>query len=143
MTTKPVVLLVDDEPMIRALGSMLLSKAGYEVLLAEDGQAGVELFGTQPERIDLVILDLQMPRLSGREALRQLQQLKPTLRVLISSGFCAEVGQAGDAHGVCGFVHKPYRSREFTDAVAAALAVALPENPQDRPTAPSDHSSSP
>src|SRR5262249_14246511 len=84
------ILLVDDEAVIRNLGRTILQRYGYKLLLAQDGQEALDVFRQHPAQIDLVILDLTMPRLSGRDTLRQLLQLDPNVRVLFSSGYSAE-----------------------------------------------------
>src|SRR5262249_2355254 len=84
------ILLADDEPMLRELGRTILEGAGYQVLLAEDGAQAVEMFQHDRHLIDLVILDLTMPRLSGVDACRQLLGIDPGVRVLFSSGYFAE-----------------------------------------------------
>jgi PAS domain S-box-containing protein len=114
------VLLVDDEPMIRTLGETLLTSNGYRVLLAGDGEQGVELFRTRHADIDLVILDLTMPRMNGRDALKQLLAIDPSVRVLLSSGYSAEQG-GSETPGVVGFLHKPYRPRDMARVVREAL----------------------
>jgi len=117
------ILLADDEPLVRELGRSILQAHGYQVLLAEDGVQAVELYQRERARIDLVILDLTMPRLSGQDAYRQLVTLNPDVAVLFSSGYFAEdlTDQEG---GVKGFISKPYRLHELLEVVRAALESA-------------------
>ncbi len=115
------ILLVDDEAIIRNLGRTILQRYGYRVLLAEDGLDAVEQYRRHVDPIDLVILDLTMPRLSGRDTLRQLLQMDPSVRVLFSSGYSAEQLAAPDREGVLGFVNKPYRPQELAQSVRAVL----------------------
>jgi signal transduction histidine kinase/CheY-like chemotaxis protein len=115
------VLLVDDEAVIRGLGRTVLRHYGYEVLLAEDGEQAVNLYRQQNHRIALVILDLAMPRLSGRDALSRLLQIDPDVRVLLTSGCPAAQGTGLGTPGVCGFLGKPYREQDLAAAVRAAL----------------------
>ena len=75
---RPTVLLVDDEEMIRDIGRAVLDRAGYRVLTADDGAEAVDVFSRERERVSLVILDVTMPRMSGRDAFRQLVKLKPS-----------------------------------------------------------------
>src|SRR5262249_12242077 len=72
---RATILLADDEAMLRNLGSIVLERLGYEVLVAEDGSDAVEAYRREHERIDLVVLDLNMPRLSGRDAFRQMRAI--------------------------------------------------------------------
>lgn len=114
------ILLVDDEAMIRDIGRAALTSAGYEVLLAEDGAEAVEVFQREYERIDLVILDVMMPRLSGRDAFRQMTAIVPDIRVLFSTGYSSE--ELTELDGAVGLLTKPYRPQELLAAVEAALA---------------------
>ncbi|MBL8796413.1 MAG: PAS domain S-box protein [Planctomycetia bacterium] len=115
------ILLVDDEAIIRNLGKTILQRYGYRVLLAVDGVEAVEVYSAHRAEIDLVILDLTMPRLSGQDALRQLLQLDPEVRVLFSSGYSSELVTASDREGVLGFVNKPYRPHELARTIRTTL----------------------
>ena len=115
------ILLVDDEPMIRELGRAILSKQGYNVLLAEDGAVGVDVYRKHGAQIDLVILDLSMPNMSGKEALQHLRILDPHVRVVFASGYSTDQFEAGELDGVLGFISKPYRPQDLTRAIRAAL----------------------
>jgi two-component system cell cycle sensor histidine kinase/response regulator CckA len=118
---KETILLVDDEDMIRNLCRLFLEQAGYQVILAEDGQKAVELFRREHSRIDLVILDLSMPRLSGRDTLGRLVRIDPSVRVLVSSGYAAEEKDTSDIEGVLGFIPKPYRRIDLLTKVRTTL----------------------
>jgi PAS domain S-box-containing protein len=118
---REAVLLVDDEEMIRKVGSAILRRYGYEVLLAEDGLEGVAVYRAERARIDLVILDLMMPRLSGRDAFHEMLALNPAVRVLFSSGYSGEHLSEEDQARAAGFVNKPYRPEDLARAVRAAL----------------------
>ncbi|MBN9121298.1 MAG: PAS domain S-box protein [Planctomycetes bacterium] len=117
----PTVLLVDDEPMIRDLGRAVLSRAGFRVLTAEDGADAVEVFARQYTEIDLVILDVTMPRMSGRDAFRHMIELNPSARIMFSTGYTAE--DLVEVDGAAGLLSKPYRPQELLAAVRTALAV--------------------
>jgi CheY-like chemotaxis protein len=111
---------VDDEDMIRELGRSVLEAAGFRVLEAQDGADAVELFRREDPRIDLVILDLTMPRLSGRDAFRSITTIRPDARVLFSSGYSTD--DLSDVTGAVGLLAKPYRPQELVSAVRRALA---------------------
>jgi len=103
------VLLVEDEPMVRSLGRKMLEQLGCTVITADDGEQALEVFRTRRKEIDLVILDMTMPRKSGDEVLAELNQLAPELAVVLCSGYTeadisARVGE-GRARA---FLHKPY-----------------------------------
>ncbi len=115
------ILLVDDEPMIRSLGQKILQQYGYQVLLAEDGLQAVELYQRASQRIDLVILDLTMPRLSGHDTFRQLLQIDPHVRVLLASGYSAEDISIVEHSRMLGFIGKPYRPGDLVRMVRSIL----------------------
>jgi len=114
------VLVVDDEPMIRDLARAVLETSGYRVLEAHDGEHAVEVFRNNKADIDLVVLDLTMPRMSGRDTFRALVDLQPAARVMFSSGYSAD--DLSDTTGVIGMLPKPYRPTELLSAVGRALA---------------------
>lgn len=116
------VLVVDDEEPVRRLAAKILEECGYTAITAADGEEGVKLFGALAGRVDLVLLDLMMPVLSGREAFFRMREIRPAVRVLLSSGFRsdARVLELLDA-GVTGFVEKPYTFQSLSRAVGTAL----------------------
>jgi PAS domain S-box-containing protein len=114
------ILLVDDEEMIRTLGRNILQRYGYEVLLAEDGRRALELYQRERERIALVILDLNMPHMSGADALHELRKLDIKVPVLVSSGNAGEYHSELVIRGIK-FIKKPYRPQELASAVREAL----------------------
>lgn len=113
------VLLVDDEDMIRSLGKAVLLANGFKVLEAEDGQEAVDLFEKERDRITLVVLDVTMPRLSGRDAFRAMKLIDPDVRVLFSSGYSSE--DVAEIDGSAGLLSKPYRPHDLLVAVRRAL----------------------
>jgi PAS domain S-box-containing protein len=116
------ILLADDEQLVGRLGATILRRHGYRVLSAADGLEALEVFRQQRGGIDLVILDLSMPRLSGQETLKELRKLKPSVKVLISSGYSSDDElRAVEREGVMGFVAKPYRPAELARQVRLAL----------------------
>jgi PAS domain S-box-containing protein len=115
------VLVVDDEEMLRRLATAALTARGYAVLEAADGQEAVDVYARDGDRIDLVLLDLTMPVLSGREAFRHLQCLNPRVRVLFASGYAVEQLSDVERERMAGFVKKPYRPSELVAAVEEAL----------------------
>jgi PAS domain S-box-containing protein len=114
------VLLVDDEELIRELARTVLQVNGYRVLEANDGEQALDLFRDRWMEIDLVVLDLTMPRLSGQDTFRAMQGINPAARVLFSSGYSAET--LADTGGVIGMLPKPYRPADLVAAVGAALS---------------------
>ena len=117
-----VILLVDDDPAVRNVGRRVLAQFGYTVLEAADGDEALAVFARERRRIAAVLLDLTMPRKSGRETLVELIRMNPKLPVLLTSGYAADVAAGGLlASGARGFVAKPYRPRDLARAVREAL----------------------
>jgi PAS domain S-box-containing protein len=120
-TGQGTVLVVDDEEMIRNLAALTLEGRGYRVLRAADGQQAVDIYSAEKDRIDLVLLDLTMPVLSGHEAFRHLLNLNPHVRVLFASGYAVEQLSDLEKELMAGFVKKPYRPNDLILAVETAL----------------------
>lgn len=104
----PAILLIDDEPAVREVWSDYLMRRGYRVLTAENGLVGTEVFRSHADEIGVVILDMVMPELGGKETLDRLREIKPTVKVIITSGY-SEQGQAGEFESIQkdAFVQKP------------------------------------
>ena len=81
------VLVVDDVDIMRITAEELLKDAGYNVITAEDGLDALHIYSAAPDSIDLVLLDLVMPRMGGRECFQELRKISPGLPVILSSGF--------------------------------------------------------
>ncbi|MCE9530839.1 MAG: response regulator [Planctomycetes bacterium] len=121
------ILIADDEPMIRRLATLVLQRGGYTVLEAEDGQQAVDLYEREQDHIDLVLLDLTMPVLSGQEAFRKMLQINPSVKVLFASGYAVEQITIDEQEKVFGFVKKPYRAAELIQTIQEALRRQVPE----------------
>lgn len=116
------LLLVDDEPAVRAVLADVLESAGYGVLLARDGQEALDVFREQPDSIDCVLLDLSMPKLGGDEVFHELRKLRPDVRVILSSGFSEqEMLDRFQGAGLAGVLQKPARMHVLLAKVADAL----------------------
>jgi two-component system cell cycle sensor histidine kinase/response regulator CckA len=119
------ILVVDDEQVIREAARRILCTAGYTVLMAENGVQAIETFRQrhgEHEEIDLIILDMIMPEMSGEETFTRLREIAPQVRVLLSSGYSQE-GRAEDIlkAGVRGFLQKPYTLEDVLHKVRAVL----------------------
>ena len=107
--------------MIRQLTKTILTKAGYQILLAENGAVALDLVRTNSEQIALIILDAIMPRLSGRDTLRELAHVAPHISVLFSSGYSTEQMAVHEFPQVHGFLPKPYRAEQLIQKVSEIL----------------------
>jgi len=103
------VLLVDDEVMLRESTSEALQSLGVAVVLAADGQEAVDLVTQQGPSLDLVFMDLTMPRMDGREAFQRIRRLCPGVPVVLTSGYNEQESiQDFIGRGLAGFLQKPY-----------------------------------
>ena len=121
-TGEGTVLVVDDEDIIRELATNILEAANLNVIDAVDGQEAVDVYRERSAEIDLVVLDLTTPRLSGRQVCEQLRTIRKDVRIVLSSGYVEEdaTHDLGD-QGLVGFVHKPYPPSELLRAVKDSL----------------------
>jgi two-component system, cell cycle sensor histidine kinase and response regulator CckA len=104
-----MVLLADDEDVVREVAETMLRQIGFEVTAVADGRAAVEAFAADPARFDLVLLDLTMPIMTGAEALRAIRALRPDACVLMMSGYNElETSPASDPDSPTAFLHKPF-----------------------------------
>lgn len=115
------ILVVDDEALVRSTAKGALSRAGYRVLTARDGQEGAQLFASNPEGIDLVLLDMTMPVMGGEEALQRMREVHPDVMVLASSGYDEREAQQRFGAHIAGFLQKPYTAAQLTGRVGQIL----------------------
>lgn len=121
-TCDETVLLVEDEESVRELVRETLEGKGYRILLAEHGHAGIDRAATCNENIDLLITDMVMPGMGGRELASRLLAARPGLKVLFLSGYAADQGAAHlDLEmGQC-FLQKPFTLQALADKVRQVL----------------------
>ena len=112
------ILLVDDEDLVRDIGGRILTRAGYRVLTAVNGKDALEVYRAGRQDISLVILDLIMPEMGGKQCLEEILKIDIQARVLIASGYSVS-GSSNEALavGAKGFVNKPYDMRELLATV--------------------------
>ncbi len=117
--TGEAVLVADDEVAIRRALRPLLAAFGFEVLTARDGQEAVDLFARERARVRAVVLDLTMPRLSGREALERIRLLEPGVPVIVTTGYAVE-GLA-ELPGVAAVLSKPYPPNDLAQTLRRVI----------------------
>jgi PAS domain S-box-containing protein len=115
------ILLVDDEAMIRSLGRTTLERYGYHVLSAQDGLEALQVFQKHQAQINLVVLDVTMPRISGHDVAQKLLEIDPAVRILLASGYAAEHLRVSNNNRILGFIGKPFRPDDLARQVRAAL----------------------
>ncbi|MGA2175954.1 MAG: ATP-binding protein [Verrucomicrobiota bacterium] len=118
LTGTQTVLFVDDEDLLLTMGQMVLSSYGYTVLTANSGQKALEIFSGSKKKIDLVITDLVMPSMSGRELTEHILRLKPGTRILWSSGYV----RSADSPEQEGYLQKPFTSQDLLRKVKQVLS---------------------
>ena len=120
------ILIVDDEAAVRGVMQSILGRYGYSVLVAGDGEEALELLGQRHEAVDLVLLDLTMPKLSGRDTFKGIRQVAPGIPVIISSGYPIELDQFEKETGLLpeAFVKKPYEAGALARKVREVLDAA-------------------
>jgi len=116
-----VILFADDDALCLDVGVKILQKLGYSVLQARDGQEALEVFESNKNTVDLVILDMRMPHNGGR-AFDQLKQIKSDVKVLIASGY-TEDRQIRNMfeQGCVGFIQKPFSINVLSRKITKAL----------------------
>jgi two-component system, cell cycle sensor histidine kinase and response regulator CckA len=108
--------VVEDEDELRQAVSKLLRKRGFGVVEARDGRAAVDLFRANQQTIDVVLLDLTLPGMTGREVLEELRRLRPDLKVIITTAYSRDTAlkALGGQHAWF-YIRKPYRAVELVD----------------------------
>ena len=112
------VLIVDDEEMVRSTAEQMLRRRGYTTLCATDGEEGLALYKRHRDAIDVILLDHSMPRMSGREALRQLRAESPDVAIVIITGFPTDLGEF---EGADELLRKPFSLEALTGCVRSVL----------------------
>jgi PAS domain S-box-containing protein len=116
------ILVVDDEEIVRELASDMLEHIGYNVHSCSCGTEALEHFKENWQDIDLVILDLVMPDLSGEEVFAEIRSINPNIKVILSSGYTAdEISQSITAEGLTEFISKPFKVSDLSEKVNRIL----------------------
>ena len=117
-----LILLVDDEEIVRETTRMMLEAAGFSVLLAEDGLKAVQLFRERTRDVKAVLLDMTMPNLSGQETFTELRRLRSDVPVVLSSGYNEQDAISRfSGRGLAGFIQKPYTPQALIDMLRGVL----------------------
>src|SRR5208337_2302787 len=111
------ILMVDDEDLLLTMGKTILSTYGYRVLTANGGQKALDILAQKDTVVDLVITDLVMPAMSGRELVEHIRKLLPEMRIICTSGYVWPAGQENDGM----YLQKPFTSQELLLKVKQAL----------------------
>ena len=126
-TLTRTILLVDDEPDVRRVIERMLGHLGFQVLPAQDGPDALTVLARHQEPVDLLVTDLQMPGMDGRELARRFAELRPGAGVLFLSGN-ADIGDDNQERAIVGarFLPKPFTSKELAAQIHALLGEVSP-----------------
>ncbi|UCE08611.1 MAG: response regulator, partial [bacterium] len=116
------ILFVDDEDMIIDVGQQMLKALGYKVLIARNGKEALEVYKKNQDKIDMIILDMIMPDMSGGETYDRIKEINPNITVLLSSGYSID-SQAAEIleKGCNGFLQKPFDIKELSHRIKEIL----------------------
>jgi PAS domain S-box-containing protein len=116
------ILLVEDERIVRELAAKMLERMNYKILSASQGTEALEIAKNYAGVISLLITDVVMPGMNGRQLAEQLQQMRPQIKVLYTSGYTEDaIAHRGIVDGNLNFIPKPYNSRDLTRKIRAIL----------------------
>ena len=115
------ILVVEDEETIRLAAQRALGRRGYEVIVASDGLEALRILGERGDTIDLVLTDVTMPGMSGRDLVARLETERPGLPIVLMSGYAADLAQLGGHEGGHPFVQKPFTLEALASTIAGAL----------------------
>lgn len=114
------VLLVEDEEVLRSAVAALLRKHGFEVIEAADGVSGTKLFLLNAPQIDVVLLDMTLPGMSGQQVMEEVYRACPGARVILTSAYSKDAFAVTEGQKRCGFIRKPYRIAEVVNILRSA-----------------------
>ena len=115
------ILIIEDEETVLNLAKEVLDNYGYNILTAFDGRQGLDIYTKHKDSIDLVLLDLMMPEMSGRMVFKEMLQINPAVKVIISSGQSGEDTSQGIFSKAKAIVSKPYKVSELAQTVRTVL----------------------
>jgi len=115
---KGLALIVDDEATVRSVAKAMLEKMGFDVITAENGKAGVELFRQRQDDITFVLMDMTMPDLNGAQTFQEMKKTGKDVKVILSSGYDEHAALAHFSNkDLTGFIQKPYRYEDLLNVV--------------------------
>ena len=124
--TKRTILIVDDDPSVRRYSGRIMEKLGFSTLTAEDGESGINQFRLHADEIDLVIVDMFMPRLNGDEVIRAIRKIRSNAKVMIISGYTETIFMDRfKENQPDGFLYKPFVTGDFVDKITQILDLEI------------------
>ncbi len=128
-SSKALLLYAEDDTAVRSITTRILQRAGYQLLIAEDGQQAIELADQHHDKIQLAVCDIVMPRANGIQVRAHLHHLRPDLPVILCSGYTG-TGLTGAADDIGPVLRKPFTPQELLRQIEEALAAAKPPQPE-------------
>lgn len=119
------ILVVEDNADLRALVTLALRNHGFTVLEAENPVQAIEMVGSGLFDVDLLVADVEMPKMSGDEFAREMKSMRPSLKIIFATGLSPEEGKGFAMVRHDGFLPKPYTPDEVVEAVSTALSAAV------------------
>jgi CheY-like chemotaxis protein len=114
------MLVVDDESVVQNFFRLALEREGYDIVIAKDGAEALQIFSSAPDRFSMVLLDIVMPVMTGKELLPRLLEIRPKTRIVITSGQVEEeVRRELGGWSIAGFIQKPCPVRRFVEQIRA------------------------
>jgi len=112
--TPGAVLFIEDEDVLRSVVAKILRRRNFEVIEAGDGRSAIEILESDPDRVEVILLDVTLPGISGRELFDELCRIRPGVKVILSTAYAQETAMRGfEGRDVWGFIRKPYRTDEL------------------------------
>ena len=119
------ILVIDDEDIILSLTKRILNKAGFEVLLAESGREGIDIFMANQTDIPIIVVDMSMQEMNGLDTINNIWSTTQNIQFIISSGNEIKLDEIPEyLRNNVKFLHKPYRSSQFTELINEILQIA-------------------
>ena len=116
------ILVIDDEQLMRTTAKAILNHADYTVILAKNGKEGLEVYRQKQDSIDLILLDMIMPVMNGKDCFHKLKEVNPKVKVILASGFSKDEDiEIMKQQDLCAFISKPYHCNELLNLVAEIL----------------------
>ncbi len=124
MSQQKTILLVEDEVRLRQILKKILTAFNFQVFEAGDGHEALDIIKTSEDTIDLVISDINMPKMNGSELYENLKLLNPQIKFLMTTGHLEEDEQSRlESKGVHGFIFKPYQIQDVLEMIKTTISV--------------------
>jgi two-component system, cell cycle sensor histidine kinase and response regulator CckA len=128
------VLIVEDEQLMLRILNQVFSEHGFQVFAAADGEAAIEIYRSHKREIDIVLLDIGIPKVPGWNVFLKMREENPDVRVVIASGYLDDESKAKMTRaGIMGFVDKPYLLHELVETLKRLIDAPVPPSGSNTP----------